>query len=310
MSNHFKMPKALPFRFIKMKANPGIHFNSTWACDRIKSFETQKYYRQKWLRPKTTKIQTEASIMPQDLMILDQEGNVVKNIAWGLIFAAPSYSVYEAEVDFTDLDEGVYFLYALIDFMAINWAYISEPIHVKDDWGKNLMMIRYYNTFNDFDIVFTNNLQMYFFVEAALMNFDPDGERTVYVNQIRNVSTQKGVPGEKLKLWVGEAGGVADWVPALLDRIFQCDRVYLSEYGTDDEVRYERPEGAKWEITRVKGYPLVGATSDLVEADNTMSEEFSDTTPLSPGFVAAYEIQTDFWGPAATVQVTDVEENG
>lgn len=311
MSNHFKIPKANPFRFIKVRSTPGIHFNSDWACARVKNFETKRVYRQKWLRPKTTKVQVESSIAPQDLMVLDQDGAVVKSIAWAVIFAEPSYSVYEAEVDFTDLDEGVHYLYALVDFMAISWAMITEPIHVKDDWGPNLLMLRYYNTFNDFDLVFSNGLQLYFFVEAAVMNHDPDGERTSYVNQTRDVETLKGVPGEKCKLWVGEAEGVADWVPTLLDRIFSCDRVYLSAYGTDDELRYERPEGnAKWEITRVKGYPLVGAVCDLVVADNTMSEEFSDTAPLSPGLVVAYEVETDFWGPAATVQVTEVEENG
>lgn len=302
MSNHFKIPKANPFWFIKATATPGVHFDDDWACAQIKSYEATATYRQKWLRAKTTPIQVESSIAPQDLKVLDQNGDDVKTIAWAVVFTGVSYSIYEAEVDFSDLPEGVYYLYVAAVFEAINWPAITEPIHVRDSWD-NLLEYRYYNTFNDFDVAWTTGIQMRFFCESAIKEFTPDRDRTSYVNQVRDTATLKATPGRSFKLWIAEGGGVAEWVVDLLNRIFCCDRIVISDK------EYQSADGSKWEVSRVKGYPLVGATIDIVEAKNLMSLEYADTTPLTPGIVAAYEIETDFFGPGSTVPVIDVEEN-
>ncbi len=307
--NYFKIPKANPFWFVPSTSDPGIHFDDAWMCERIKDFETKAIYRQKWIRSRTTPVQVESSIAPQDLMVVDENGDVVKSIEWGVVFDAGTYAVYEAIVDFTDLDPGVYYLYALVDFLSISFAAITEPIHVKDDWGPNLLMIKYYNTFNDFDLVFTNGLKMYFFIEAAIMEFTPDRDRTAYVNQVLDTATLKGVPARTYKLWVGDARGVAEWAVDILNRIWVMDRIALGKPGQVGKL-YQSTENSKWDINRVKGYPMIGATLEIVEARNLMSLEFSDTAPLTPGVVTAYEYETDFFGPAATVQVLEVEENG
>lgn len=303
--NHLKISRCCPFWFVPATSTPGIHFDDDWACRQVKSFESKKVYRQKWLRAKTTLIQIESSIAPQDLMVLDVEtGAVVKSIEWGVTFTGATYSIFEAIVDFSDLPEGAYCLYILVDFLSIEWAAITEPIHVKDDWGPNLLGFRYSNSFNDFDVAWTTGVEFLFYAEAAIMEYTPDRDRSAYVNQERDTETLKATPGRTFKLWIGEAGGVAPWVLDLLNRIFCCDRILIADK------RYQSSDGSKWEVTRVKGYPLLGGTLEIVEQLNTQSLEFSDTAPLTPGLVAAYEFTTDFFGPGSTVPVLDVEENG
>ncbi len=302
MSNHWKIPKANPFFWIKTSDTPGVHLGDDWACSMIAGFETKAVYRQKWIRTKTTKIQCESSIAPQDLMILDQNGEVVKSIAWSLMFLGVGYGVYECEVDFTDLDEGVFYLYSTVVMGSIDWAMITEPIHVKDAWD-NLLEYVYWNTFNDFDVAWTTGIQMRFFIESAIREYEPQRERAAYVNQVHDMEGLKSVPNDKFALWIGEAGGVSDPFMVILNYIMSCNRIEISGK------MYQTDEGSKWEIRRVKNWPLVGATIDIVPARNLMSAEFADFEPLVPGVVTGYNYAATFFGPGATVPILEVEEN-
>lgn len=311
MSNYLNIPYALPFKFYKATSTPGMHFDDDWACNRIREFETKAVYRQKWLKSKTTPIQIESTVAPQDLFVLDENGKVVKNIEWTLVAGGTGYGIYECTVDFTDLPNGVYCLYLVAELLeVITWLAITEPIHVRDDWA-NLLMFTYKNSFNDFDVAWTTGVQMSFMVEAAIREFTPDRDRTSYVNQIRDVATLKAVPGRNYKLWIGDGPGVAEWVLDVLNRIWCCDSVDIRRPADAAELgkKYQSSEGSKWEVTRIKGWPLVGGTLEIVEARNEQSLQFAHTEPLPIGLVTAYDIETDFFGPGAIVPVTEVEQN-
>lgn len=304
MSNHVKFPFCLPFKFVPNTATPGVHFDDRWACEQIRSWEKPAYYKQKWVKTDTTPLQIESTIAPAGLKVYNAAAQVVKTINWALVFTGPNYKIYELTFDISDLPDGVYWLYQQVTILSINWEVISEPIHSKATWP-NTMKIDYKNSFNRDGVAWTTGIMMSFRCECAIMDMEPDAELAGFVNQTRDSATLDGTPYRKFKFYVGEAPGVAPYIVDILNRIWVCD--YVSVEGK----RYCRDAGtAKFEITRQKNYPLIGASLDIAESFNNDSLQFSETTPLAPGIVVAYNMQTAFFGPGSLVPVDDVQEQG
>lgn len=299
--NHSKIPFALPFKFVRSTPTPGIHFDDSWACEQVKSFETKAIYRQKWKRTDTTPLQVESSINPDTLKIYNSLGVQVKAIPWAAVYAGINYTIYQATFDISDLPEGVYYAYHRVTAGAIEWKYITEAIHSKDSWP-NTLLISYKNSFNDFDVAWTTGIEMKFRCEAGIMDFDPKRERSDYINQVYDTTTLKATPYREFVLYIGTAPGVAPYITDILNRIFCCN--YIDIQG----MLFQAKSGAEGKTNRVKGYPLVGWSQDIVPAKNAQSLEDSDTTPLAPGLVSAYNIETTFFGPGSLVPVIDVEE--
>lgn len=301
MPNNFKIPFISPFKFVPETTSPGIHFDDKWSYEQQQLFHLDRRYIQKWRKTTTTKLQIESSLAPETLKVYNINRTVVKTFTWTVVVNEISYKVYECTFDISDLAEGIYFLYQRVASGAIDWKVISEPIYSKTTWP-NTLAFTYKNSFNDFDVAFTATaMQMVFICEAGIMDYQPDRDRTSYINQTKDLATLKAVPGRSFTLHIGESPGVAPWVIDLLNRIFCCD--YISIEGK----QYQSAEGSKWDIKREKEYPLVGGSIEIVERFNNQSQEFSDTTPLGQGIVTAYEIETDFFGPQADVPVEDVE---
>lgn len=314
MSVYVNFPFINPFKFVPVTATPGIHFDDKWAYEQILTGERNIAYRQKWQRSDVTYLQIESSIPPNDLQVYRLlSGNqraLAKEIEWTEAFAGVAYKVYELEYDISDLGDGIFVNYQVIELLAIRWEAISEPIQSKVKWPGTLGF-RYKNSFNDFDVAWTTGIKMFFRCEAAIppRDFDPQWDRSSYVNQNRTVKTTKGRRYRTFRLHTGTAlpywnAGVAPWVLDLLSDILICDWIEI------EEKRFQLETDAKWEKATVKDYPLVWGTIEIAEANDSRSLQFSSTAPLAPGLVTSYNIETDFFGPGAVVPVTEVEENG
>lgn len=301
MANYSKISLHCPFKFVPATASPGIHFDDAWACEQIKPWEKPAYYKQKWQTADTTKIQCISTVAPDDLKVYDVNQSVVKSIAWTAVLTTTTYAVYELTYDISNLPDGYYWNYQKFELLTYSAAFISECIHLKAA-HKNTVLITYGHSFNDYDTIFTTGIQMSFRVEAAIMDMEPKAERTSYANQVRDIATLYGVPYRVFKFNIGEAAGVAPWVIDLINRIFVCS--YISIEGRT----YQADEGGKMEINRVKGYPLVGGSIEIVEAKNIYSIQKNDLTVLAPGIITAYNIETDFFGAATPVQITETEQ--
>lgn len=300
--NHLKIPFLLPFKFVPNTSSPGVHLDDSWACEQIRDFERKVYYRQKWNKADTTPLQIESSIAPEDLKVYNQQRVVVKSLPWQSIFSYLSYGIYEVTVDLSDLPNGVYYLYQRVNLLSVDWKAVSEPIETKEKW-LNTELINYKHSFNDYDVAFSTGISFNFRCEAGIMDMEPQRNATEYTNQSRNVVLLSAVPSRVFKLLVGTAPGVPIYIVDILNRIFDCDTVSISGK------RFAANPGSEWKLTRVRGYPLVGAELEIVEAENLSSLNFADTNPLAPGIVTAYNIETTFFGQGAIVPITEVEEH-
>lgn len=299
MANLFKIPLIWPFKMVPNTATPGIHFDDAWACEQIKSFEKKVYYRQKWVKANTTKLQVTSSIAPETLKVYRTDGSIAKAFTWASVFTATQYSIYETTWDVSDLADGIYIPYQRVTLLSIDWAAIGEPIHIKSSWP-NTLLFTYKNSFNKDGMAWTTGIEMKFRCEAGIMDFNPEADISDYINQDADRELIDGIPSRSFKLYIGTAKGVATYIIDVLNRIFSVDYVNI------DGLEYCR--AGKWEVNRVKGYPLIGGSLEIVPGRNTDSLEFSDTTPLAPGIVTGFDIETAFFGPGATVPITDIEE--
>lgn len=305
--NYVNIPLLNPFKFYPNVAQSaaGVHFDDNFACARLRRWERNVSYQQKWVKADTTKLQIESSLPPNDLVLVDFYGQTIKSFVWSVVFTGVSYKIYETTFDpSTGVASGLYFLYQKVAFGSITWRAISEPINIQNAWP-DTSLIRYYHSYNDWDVAFTaTGIQFKFRSECAVTDFNPLNDSTDFIDQTRDTKILWGVPYREYKLSAGTEPGVAEWVPDLLNRIVVCDHFYISDK------QFSKKSGANGSMTRIKGYPLVGWSIDLVEAKNQFSLQFSDTTPLDQGLVIAYDIESDWFGPGNIVNVEEVEENG
>lgn len=303
MSNYLNIPKVLPFKFLPNTATPGIHIDDDWAYNQIRNYETRAYYFQKWIRAYTTKLQVTTTIAPESLKLLDSTRAVVKSFAWTLAgVGAGGENAYECTFDVTDVaTDGVYFLYIKCELLSVKFEAISEPIHIKNS-HRNVRPWVYKHSENDFGMVWTTGIQMTFMCESDIppTSYRPDRDRNSYVNQTHDVATIQAYPFQVAKLLIGEATGVAPYIPDIANRILCCDNVKFSG------LQIETPENGKLDINEIKGYPLVGASIDVMPARNSSSLQLI-TEDLIPGVVTTYNLNTNFFGTANTVTITEIE---
>lgn len=313
--NIFEIQYLNPVRFYPESLTPGGHFDDDWLCRQILSFERNVSYYQKWQLDDTIKLQVQSSIGGVQAKINDKYGTTHKTVNFTDVTPGGGqiYTNYEASITLNDLSPGVYFLIVEAIFMSIVFRAISEPFDLRAK-HHNTSVYKYKNSINDFGIVFSTGIEFTFRCESAIVEPEGDRERTSYRDQILNQTTLSATPFNKYKLYVGEAPGVAPWVQTLLNRIFCCDNVFIDNLSKGKYLKYETPEGAKWEVSRVKSYPLIGATIDLVEAQNRSGLQLTSEEVPEGGIFISYDIETDAFGTLTNpssqnpVQIETIEQ--
>lgn len=304
-NNYCNIPMALPFRFVKAGVDASVNFDDDWACNQIRSHQRKVYYFQKWIKSKTTKLQVESTIAPQDLKAYNVAMVVAKSFEWTAVFDSGTYKIYECTVDMSDQPDGKYWFYHEVkDFVSIDWKWISNPIDLKAAWP-NVRELRYRNTKNANGMAWTTGIECSFFVECDIPpnTLDPARDRSAYVNQIVDTSSLKGTPSRVFKFYVGDQHGVAPWVVDLLNDIFCCDTIYY------EGKQYQSTDGSKWEKTSFDTYPLMWCSIDVTDRFNRRVSQQSSTDLGEGGVIVVSQINTNFFGPDSPVIVTEYQQD-
>ena len=282
---------------------PGIHFDDDFACRQIKNFERQVYYKQKWLRAYKTKLQILTTIDPPDsLKLIRTDGSTQKSFAWSLVGTGTNGErAYECLFDVTDVaTDGVYFLYQKCELLSVKFEAISEPIHIKN-YHRNVRPFVYKHSKNEFGVVWSTGIEMTFMCEADITDYEFLHDRNEFIDQVHNVSDLSAHPFREAKLNIAEARGVAPYVVDIANRVMCCDHVLFKD------LLIKLGEGSKkFEVTRIKGYPLIGGTVGIVPAYNNSSLQFIDVDPIQPGIIVAYDMENGFFGTTNVVHITDI----
>lgn len=282
-----------------------MHMDFDYVSKQVRSFEIPTYYKQKWCIADTTKLQVESTIAPSDLKIYQCiHGMLItaKTIAWNTAFAGTDYNVYELTFDVSDLAPGVYVLWQQFKLISIDWQYLSEPINLQVS-HPGTRYVDYKHKFNDYGVAWNTGLKMRFRCEMDILDYEPDGDRTEYSDQLKSVDTLFAVPSRIFKLIIGDAQGVPPYVVDIMNRIMLCS------YTNFEGKLYARAIGSKWSSNLIRGNRMMGTEVQVVEADNVYSLQFNDagSAPIAAGIVAAYNIDTTVFGGGTIVPIIDVQ---
>lgn len=306
MSNYLNISKTWPFKMLLNTATPGEHFDDDWACNQLRYGDMKRYYQQKWMRSYNTKLQIVTTIEPDPLKLYNKDRVVVKSFTWTVVgIGAGTEKAYQCTFDVTDIaTDGVYWLYQKCELLSVKFEAISEPIYIKD-YHRNVRPWVFKHSVNDFGLIFVGtNLVMTFMCESDIppTEYTFERDRNAYIDQVHNVSTTSAYPFNNAKLIIGEPPGVAPYIIDIANRILCCDNVKFNG------LQIETPEGAKWDINKVRGYPLIGGSIDVTPAHNLSSLQLIDEDPIQPGIITAYNIDQGFFGTANVVHITEFEQ--
>lgn len=303
MISFLNIPFLNSIKFVPSTSTPRNGFDDRWMYEQIKSFETKVNYYQKWQIGDSTPVQVESTILPADLEIHDCSG-LKKSIPFVKTAdgADLGTNIYEAVVSLDDLPVNkIYYAYIKATYGDVTFEAISEPIRLQTSWPGTLNFA-YKNSVNNWGVAFTTGIEFNFRCEAGIMDFNPDSEDWTYISQIYDVKELTGTPFRAFKLYIGDEKGVAPWVLDLLNRIFMCDHVEIENMG------YAKNSGAKWEINRVKPWPLYGGSLEIIPSKNASGLQFISDEDITAGLVVAYDIDTNFFGHAEDeAHIIDIE---
>lgn len=316
MSQYINFSYALPVKFYPSTSTPGGHFDDDWAVNRIKSFETTSRYHQRWQAGDETTLQIESTIPPEDLKIYNCKGVVVDSIAWTEVLSGIGIKVYHLTLN---LDAALaasptyrtFYLYQRTTLMSADFKAISEPIEV-GTWP-NTNVFEYTNSYNAFGLTYSAKGYtgpaftapvFRFRVESGITDYKPDADSSDYIDELHDVELLSATPYDTFKLNIGTAPGVAEWAIKLLNFIIHHDN-WKFEIKNNDALQYVKAPGAKWDINRVKGYTLIGASIDILPATNRTSLQLSHSA-LTPGIITGYNLDTSFFGTGSVIKVTEI----
>jgi hypothetical protein len=300
-----------PMKFVKQGyVNPlpyNTKFMDNWLyADTIPNLYEKKQYWQPWQKNDIVKFQILSNYAPHQLELYDCSGNQIDTFV--LAYVASSIEgtgqrVYEASVALNGYDDGVY-QFRILSGNPVLETYVSEWFQLKD-LHENTVLLEYKHDENDHDIIFETGIQFSLRVHGELAEFQPGADRTVFVDQRRNIVLLSGSSFEGEKFIIGDSFGVPNYMIRKINNIYLCSQVL------HDGVQYVGAEGARFEAKREELYPMTGWAFELRPANSGTKKRFvADGTQGSPTTVT-YNIEQKGFGPVtgpASSNIIQIEE--
>lgn len=255
MSNYASKPLLNGLRFANN--NPSAQYNTLPFDDKI---DLNSYF-QKWQRGDTCPIQLLFDFVPT-LDIYTCDDYFVVNIpltatTTGVI--GQTFSVYEGAIDFSVLDEGVYYgKLTYEDENEILQDFRTSPLEVKDI-HEGTSLFEYRNSRNNLGVIFDTGIVFKLRVETLFDEFLPKAKKQQYEDQKYNAMLLNGIPYRTFNVYfgpapaIGESTFLPDWLVDKINLIFTCNEVRI------DGTYYTSIDGAELKPTRPgNSYPNDG----------------------------------------------------
>lgn len=172
------------------------------------------------------------------------------------------FSVYEISFSVNDLpDFGKYF-FRIKNSDGI--VFDSHPF-IYGSYFDNTVLLKYYHSENDFNIIFETGIEFYVRVEGAVHNYSPKIDGDIYFDQKYDPTM---LTSESYKTFIFQAGGnrgIPVWMADIVNEAFSCDNKKINN------IFIERIEGADWEVSRFDNYSLIGISLEIVKSGDNDS---------------------------------------
>jgi hypothetical protein len=311
-TNIVDIPILCPIKFREVGYSNPAPYNTRYMDDwnypdTVHDFEEKQPYAHPWQQNDIIYIQLLSNYAPHNLYLFDCDGNQVNSFI-GVYNAtsieATGQKVYEFAIAVNIYPEG-YYKFILESGNPVLKRMEGEWLDLRA-LHENSIQFKYLHNENDFDVVFETGIEMMFRVYGGLKDFKPASDRTVFIDQTRDIVQLSGKSFYTQKLIIGNAFGVPDWVIERVNQIFQCSQVLI------DGRQYVANEGASFEPSREDNYPMAGWALEVRPADHQTRKRFTADGNSNNPTTVVYNIETDAFGqltgPASTnvIQITSI----
>lgn len=232
MANQIYIPFSNPVDFYEVdKAELpqyiSRHMDDVWLKDQLEEYETPVRYTQKWRTDDAIPFQYTSNFASIQVQLIDCQQNVILTqvVTQKRINKFISgYYLYENTISLANVPEGIYFI--LLKLGGGTKRMISEPQEVNNSIPGTLLF-EYSNSRYHGDIVYETGIQFAFRIEGKFRNYQPESERTAYIDQKHNPTILNAIPFNTWEIIFGKNKGISDWAARKLNWIFSCDNVRI-----------------------------------------------------------------------------------
>lgn len=325
--NIVDIPLACPVKFFSAEDFEYPNFdNSPWEAQvpdqnrRAQYSEQDVVYTQKWFndgtKSDTITIQISATFGPAKIELLDCAGEVVSEFAPVIIndpAVLPGWQVYQWAIIpptnlplyYWKLTVGVPGTDPVTDPGTAEYFYSNPQETITSE--RNTLIFRYKNSYNEFDVIYSQGVEFQFRCEGWLGRFIPRASVSTWEDQPLNLETNKGKPYREYTMNLGQKAGVADFVADIVNRA-QCH-----DYCVINGVQYTRPEDSELTAQGIAGWPLATWSCIIRQTKNRNSIRRQNGNSPADFFFVSYKLDGKLFGPlnappsANPITITSVE---
>jgi hypothetical protein len=300
-----------PFQWTKEGyANPlpyNTRYRDDWQYpDTIGDWYEKKSYLQPWQKNDIIPFQILSNYAPHQLELYDCEGNQVASFVLAYVASSiegTGQKVYEALVALNGYDEGVY-QFKIKSGNPVIETDIGNFFELKAK-HENTLLFEVTHDENDHDVVFETGIVMKLRVYGEIGEFQPGSDRTIFINQRRSAVQLAGSSFSTEKLIIGDSWGVPDFMIEKINNLFLCSNVLI------DGKQWVGNEGARFEASREKLYPMTGWAFELYPAIVSTKKRFVASGSQGSPTTVTYNIEQKGFGPMsnpASSNIIQIEE--
>ncbi len=284
------------------------HMDQDWYIEQIQNYTNRKNYFQKWQTNDTIKLQAITNgLAPAQIDVMTCHGKIVATVNLNQVVSAAvasPYVLFQGNVSLAGLDEGIYYLLATFGGGSAQVQFISEGLHVKEDWPQTLLF-EYTNAKNKHCTIFTGGYNPSFRIEGTIHDYNPEAKFSFNEDEPLDAEVIDGITYRKFSLAIDELVP-----PYMIDKL---NRIMVLTSTSIDGKGYSRDGDSKFEKVKFPGVASAFWNMPIRESQNRESITLTTTGQLNQGIVVLYNIETkefgDFNGNVSSnlVQVTEVE---
>lgn len=295
-----------PFQWTKKGyVNPLIYntkYKEDWQyIDTLSRWDEVKGYLQPWESVDIIPFQVISNYSPHQLELQDCQGNQVDTFALDYVVSSievTGQKTYEATVALNNYPEGIYrFIinagYPVLEIYESSFFYLAA-VH------EGTVLIESTHDENDYDTVFENGFVAKLRIHGEVADFLPGSTREVFIDQPNNMTQLSARTFSTESFIIGDEFGVPDYMIEKVNQHFACKQVLL------DGKQYVGNQGARFEATREKDFPMTGWRWEIRAAKANTKKRFEADGAQGFPTTVIYNIENKGFGPISNPASSNV----
>ncbi len=302
MANELLIPFLNPLHFVPVSPNINPAYNTKYFDDylfRETLFpfqEKQCFYLTYQKSTDTLRFQFTSNFSPLFCELIDQYGNSLTQANASPIrenYYEPGSFIYELTqvfggVDVSDPNAGFYL--KLTPGGNASAAMRSEWFKITDGKVENSIYMEYFNKRYHGDVIFETGITFALRIPGYIEFNAPSSKDVLYADQVLDQTQLSSRPQRNATLWVGDGGGVPNWLIDKINWAFSCSSVMF------DGVLWAKADSAKWAESAQEGGALKGYSIGIVPGINRASRIVNPSIDPNKRVTVVYNIGSNVFG--------------